>query len=395
MRTAILVENLSVPFDRRVWQEARALRDAGAQVSVICPRGEVRDTSLFEHLDGIDVHRYPLLPATGGARGYVREYAQAFRHTARLLRRVSGAGRIDVLHACNPPDLLLAVGIRYRRQGLRFLFDQHDLVPELVLSRFGDDQRALHRAALVAERLTFRLADVVVATNESYRDVALRRGGKHPDDVFVVRSAPDLERFGPVAPDPERRRGKRFLLAYLGVMGPQDGVDYALRALAHLRRTRDDWHAVFVGDGDVGPRMRVYAVELGLAEVTEFTGRVPDADVQTILTTADVCLAPDPRNPLNDVSTMNKILEYMAVGKPVVSYDLREARASAGDAAVYAEPNSEASFGASIAQLLDDRGARERMGEIGRSRIANELSWERSKLELLRAYDRCLAGRRQ
>jgi glycosyltransferase involved in cell wall biosynthesis len=392
VRTLIVVENLSVPFDRRVWQEAQALRDAGVSVAVICPRGPRRDTLPFERVDGIDIHRYPLVPAVGGARGYVGEYAHAFLHTVRLMRRVLSDGPIHVLHACNPPDLLLATGLWLRRRGTRFIFDHHDLVPELVLSRFGPDRRGLYRMTLAAERLTFRLADVVIATNESYRDVAVTRGRVRPDDVFVVRSAPDLDRFGPVEPDGARKRDKPYLLAYLGVMGPQDGVDHALRALARLKSRRDDWHAVFIGDGDVGPQMRSLAVELGLADFTEFTGRISDEEVQTLLSTADVCLAPDPCNPLNDVSTMNKILEYLAVGKPVVAYDLKEARASAGEAALYAAPNSEQSFCDQIATLLDDAGARAHMGRIGRERIAGDLSWERSKRELLRAYERCLEG---
>ena len=344
MRSLILVENLSVPLDRRVWQEAEALRDSGAEVVVICPQGREQDRAAFERRDGVDIHRYPLTPAAGGPSGYVREYSAAFKRTAALVRRVAKGGHIDVVHACNPPDLLFATALWLRRTGTRFVFDHHDLVPELVLSRFGGNRRALHRLALVAERLTFRFADIVIATNQSYREIAIKRGKIRPEDVFVVRSAPDLDRFGPATPDPGLKRGRPNLIAYLGVMGPQDGVDHALRALALLRSEREDWHAIFVGDGDVGPQMRALAVELGLEDRAEFTGRIPDDQVRTILSTADVCLAPDPRNPLNELSTMNKILEYMAVGKPIVAYDLKEARASAEAAALYAVPNSERSF---------------------------------------------------
>ena len=292
------------------------------------------------------------------------------------------------MHACNPPDLLFLVARRLKRRGARFVFDQHDLVPELYLSRFDRGEDLLYRAVCRLERLTYRAADVVIATNESYREVALRRGGKRPQDVFVVRSAPAVDRFRPVPPEPALRRGRAHLLCYLGVMGPQDGVDYALRALARLRdeQGRTDWHAVFVGAGDTFDAMVALSRELGLADRVEFTGRIPDADLVRYLSAADVCLAPDPLNPLNDVSTMNKIMEYMAMGRPVVSFDLREARVSAGEAAVYAPANDESAFAKLVAGLLDDPAQRERMGHIGQQRIAGPLSWEQSAKALLAAY---------
>lgn len=384
----IVVENLSVPFDRRVWQEATALRDAGWRVDVICPQGRTRDTEEEVELDGIRIHRYPLAAAAGGPLGFVREYGAALWHSARLARRV---GPVDVVHLCNPPDLLFLVALAARGRP-RVLFDQHDLVPELYLSRFGRGRDALYRAVCLTERLTYRAADVVVATNESYRAVALERGRKDPRDVFVVRSAPAVERFHMVDPDPELRRGAPHLLCYLGVMGPQDGVDYALRALASLRDEvgRADWHAVFVGAGDTFDEMVELSRTLGLADLVTFTGRIPDADLLRHLATADVCLAPDPLNPLNDVSTMNKIMEYMAMGRPVVSFDLREARVSAGDAAVYAPPNDEDAFAKLVSGLLDAPAERRRMGEIGVARVRGPLSWEHSRTALLDAYRRAV-----
>ena len=241
--------------------------------------------------------------------------------------------------------------------------------------------------------MTFRLADVVISTNESYRNVALSRGRKSPDDVFVVRSAPDLDRFKQAEPDESLKQGKTFLLVYLGVMGPQDGVDHALRALALLKERRQDWHATFVGDGDARPAMLSLARELGLEEV-DFPGRIPDDELARILSTADVCLAPDPKNPLNDVSTMNKIVEYMAMGRPIVSYDLIEARVSAADAALYAEPNDPRSFAAAVAELLDAPERRAAMGVAGRARVEQELSWSQSEEALLAAYARALVGRK-
>jgi glycosyltransferase involved in cell wall biosynthesis len=385
-KALILVENLSVPFDRRVWQESTALRDAGWDVHVICPQGTKRDTEPEAEIDGVKIYRYPLRPATGGPVGYVQEYGWALRHTFRLARRV---GPVDVVHACNPPDMLYLVAKRLKRQGARFVFDQHDLVPELYLSRFDRGEDLLYRAVCRLERLTYEAADVVIATNESYRQVALTRGGKKPHEVFVVRSAPAVERFRRLPPEESIKKGKPYLLCYLGVMGPQDGVDYALRSLARLRDEvgRTDWHAVFVGGGDTFDQMVALSHELGLSGDVDFTGRIPDDDLLRYLSTADVCLAPDPLNPLNDVSTMNKIMEYMAMARPIVSFDLREARVSAGEAAVYAPANDESEFAKRIAQLLDDPGERRRMGEIGQARVSGPLSWENSRKALLAAYE--------
>ncbi|GAB3137544.1 glycosyltransferase family 4 protein [Amycolatopsis sp. NPDC004378] len=385
-KALILVENLSVPFDRRVWQESTTLRDAGWEVHVICPQGTKRDTEAEAVVDGVHIHRYPLKAATGGPAGYLQEYGSALWHTLRLARKV---GPVDVVHACNPPDLLYLVAKYLKRQGARFVFDQHDLCPELYLSRFDRGQDLLYRGVCALERATYRAADVVIATNESYKQVARIRGGKRPEDVFVVRSAPVVERFHEVPVEPELKKGKPFMLAYLGVMGPQDGVDYALRALAKLRDEvgRTDWHAVFVGSGDAFDDMVALSAKLGLSNQVEFTGRISDEDLVRYLSTADVCLSPDPLNPLNDVSTMNKVMEYMAMSKPIVSFELREARVSAGDAAVYAPANDESAFAKLVSQLLDDPEERVRMGKLGQARVAGALSWENSAKNLIAAYE--------
>lgn len=385
----VLVENLPVPFDRRVWQESRALVEAGYAVTVICPMGrgaEEPDVVLGD----VHVLRYPLRPARGGPLGFLREYAAAMFHTTRLALRVARSRRVDVVHACNPPDLLFLVALLLRPWGARFVFDHHDLVPELFLSRFVGRGKALYWVARVLERLTFASAHGVIATNESYREVAVGRGGVDPRSVVVVRSGPDLSRFVQRPPDPGLRRGRRYLAAYLGVMGPQDGVDYALRALAVLKNDlgRDDLHCVFMGSGDMYEDMVALASELGLDDMVEFTGRVPDEFVQRCLSTADVCLSPDPKNPLNDVSTMNKVVEYMAMGRPVVSFDLKEARVSAGDAAVYARANDEAEFALRIDELLRDPELREEMGRRGRRRVETDLSWDNSRRALVDFYDR-------
>ena len=389
-RILIIVENLSVPFDRRVWQESKALRDAGYGVDVICPMGTKRDTEPFAEIEGIRIHRYPLRPATGGPAGYAREYGLALWHTFRLALKLNRRHRYAAVHACNPPDILLWPVLPMRLRGTKFVFDHHDLVPELFLSRFHERKTLLYRLSMLAERLTFALAHGVISTNESYRRVAIERGRMDPDDVQVVRSAPEVARFDTAEPDESRKKGKPFLACYLGVMGPQDGIDYALRAIASLAETRDDFHTIFVGSGDAFDDMVALSHELGLDDVVEFTGRVSDEELATILRTADVGLAPDPLNPLNDVSTMNKIMEYMALGLPLVSFDLVEARVSAGDAAVYATPNDEVEFGSLIGSLFDNPDERARMVEIGAARMAGELSWQTSRENLVAFYARLL-----
>jgi glycosyltransferase involved in cell wall biosynthesis len=386
-RALILDENLSVPFDRRVWQEARSLAQAGYEVSVVCPRGDLADREDYACIDSVRIHRFDLPEAGGGLGGYLREYGTALRRMTPLARRL---GTFDLVHVCNPPDLLFLIQWAMRPRP-RLIFDQHDLVPELYLSRFQRPKDPGYWAFRALERTTYATATAVISTNESYRERAIARGGKGPYEVFVVRTAPDLSRFSRVAPKPELKGDKEHLLVYLGVMGPQDGVDYAVRALAELRRMRsDDWRAVFVGDGDARPEAEQLAGELGLGDAVEFTGRVSDEVLLDHLSTADIGLAPDPRNPLNDVSTMNKILEYMACGRPIVAFDLLEARRSAGEAALYATPNDEAEMARCINELLNDPADRERRGRIGRERIEGDLSWQRSEEALLAAYEYAL-----
>ncbi|MEW5813232.1 MAG: glycosyltransferase family 4 protein [Actinomycetota bacterium] len=388
----ILVENLSVPFDRRVWQEAKALTDAGFKVTVICPTGSHQDSEVEADIDGVRILRYPLRPAAGGPKGYLREYSVALWHTLRLALTVRRQGRIDVIQACNPPDLLFLIALLLRPGGTRFVFDHHDLVPELFLSRFPGKGRVLYHLTRWVERMTFAAADAVISTNESYRRVAIERGGMRPEQVVVVRSAPDLTRFVPQPPDSALTAGKPHLLAYLGVMGPQDGVDYALRAVRILRDElgRNDFHCVFMGAGDAFDDLAKLSADLGITDIVEFPGRVSDEFVERCLSTADVCLSPDPSNPLNDVSTMNKVVEYMAMGRPIVSFDLLEARVSAGDAAVYVQDNDERGFAEAIDSLLDDPGRRRRMGDAGRRRVEEELSWQVSSRVLVWFYERLL-----
>ena len=387
-RVLILVENLPVPFDRRVWLESKALTEAGWSVSVICPKGGPW-TSAYEEIEGVAIHRYDPPPPTKGALSYLWEFTYCWLHTAWLTQRVARQRGFDVLHACNPPDTFFLLGAIYKLFGVKFLFDQHDLSPEVYVSRFGKEGFWYHGLRLL-ERLTYATADVVIATNESYRETALRRGWLAPEDVIVVRSGPETGRFVGMAPDPLLKRGRPFLVAYLGVMAPQDGVDYLLRAahaLIEMRGARDVSFTL-IGSGDSFDDLVAMTKELGLEDIVEFTGRIPDAGVEAILSTADVCVGPDPKNPLNDVSTMNKILEYMALGRPIVAFDLRETRFSAGDGALYARPNEVCDLAACIDRLLRDPAQRADMGDYNRRRFQNGMAWDYSRVRLLEAYER-------
>jgi glycosyltransferase involved in cell wall biosynthesis len=391
-RVLVLVENNSAPSDRRVWAESKTLASAGFEVTIVCPAGRSRDTSAQETVDGVEIHRYRPREARRAPWGYAIEYGNALWQMRRLVKRlVRDTGPFDVVHVCNPPDVLLWAARSLRTGGARIVFDHHDLVPELYAIRFGKSMFGIaNRGAELAERRIFRSADVVIAPNESYRRIAIERGGKRREDVYVVRIAPDLELFRPGPPDPALKRGKPYLIAYAGTIGQQDGVDRALRSLQHLSRKRLDWHAVFAGGGDAVPAMRRLVFELGLDGAVEFAGHLHDRELLTLLSTADVCLSPEPPNALNNASTMIKVVEYLALERPVVAFDLPETRYTAADAAVYAASDDDRAFADCIDALLDDPSLRKELGARGRARIENELSWSRSAEELLAAYARAL-----
>ncbi len=392
-RVLILVENLAVPFDRRVWQEAQALRDAGYEVSVICPRS-AQHPERFEVLDGVRIHRYPSPFEARRTLGYLIEYPLALVWQLWLALKVARRGRIDLIHACNPPDLLFLVAWPFRRFGrTRFLFDHHDASPELLVAKGRAADSFVVRFARLLERLTFRMADVSIATNESYRRIAIDRGGMSPEDVFVVRSAPDVGRFAGAKVDPGLRRGRPHLVAYVGVMGIQEGLDYLLDAVDHLvhRYGRTDTQFVLAGAGPEFDAVVARVERMGLAPFIDMPGRVSEQELADLLATADLCVNPDEWNEMNDISTMNKIMEYMALGKPIVQFDLREGRVSAGDASLYARPNDPVALADGIVELLDDPDRRRQMGAIGRERFLEQLSWEHSVPPLLEAYRCALA----
>ncbi|MEJ1964037.1 MAG: glycosyltransferase family 4 protein [Gammaproteobacteria bacterium] len=390
-RVLIIVENLPCPFDRRVWQEAQALRDAGCVVSIICPKGKGYDKS-FEQLDGIHIYRHPLPLEAETWYGYAFEYLWALCAQVLLSLRVLVGPGFDVIHACNPPDTIFIVAGFYKLFGKKFVFDHHDINPELYEAKFGR-RDMLYRLMLALERWTFRVANVSIATNESYKRIAFERGHMPRDKVFVVRSGPSLKRLKILPPEPSLRCGKRYLVGYVGVMGRQEGIDLLLQAVRYtvFEKGRTDVHFGLVGGGTQLAAMQILAKELGVADYVTFTGRVPDAEMLAMLNTADVCVNPDVVNEMNDKSTMNKIMEYMALGKPIVQFDLTEGRFSAQEASLYARPNDPHDLADKLLSLLDDEDRRRSMGQFGRLRVANELSWEHEVPKLLAAYDAVFA----
>jgi len=393
-RILILVENLPSPFDRRVWQEASTLRDAGYGVSIICPTGKGFE-SKFEKIDGISIWRYDLPVEGEGTRGYAVEYSVALLRTFVLCWRVLLSEGFDVIQACNPPDLFFLIGRFFKLLGKKFVFDHHDINPELYEAKFGR-RDFFYRLLLRLERWTFRTADVSIATNESYRRIAIQRGGMEPDRVFVVRSGPSLQRLRMGPPQEHHKQGRRYLVGYVGVMGKQEGVDYLLRAIHHLvvKLGRNDIHFGLVGGGTSLDAMKSLSTELGVDGFVTFTGRVSDEEMLAMLNTADVCVNPDIANEMNDKSTMNKIMEYMALGKPIVQFDLAEGRFSARAASLYANKNDVVDMALKIVELIDDPERRLEMGRYGRNRVERELEWHHEAPNLLAAYERLWSDRK-
>lgn len=387
-RVLIVVENLPVPFDRRVWAEATTLAGHGYTVSVISPKGKGFESE-YEFLDGVHVYRHDLPPEGNSAGGYLREYGSALYNELRLALKARREQGVDILHGCNPPDLIFLVAWVMRLFGVRYLFDHHDICPELYEAKF-DKKGLLWKAMVVFEWLTFKSATVSIATNESYAEIARRRGGMKAEDVFVVRSGPKIEKLELRAPKPELKKGAKYLIGYVGVIGQQEGLDLLVDSAEHMIRKmgRTDVHFGIVGGGPALEEIQADVAARGLDGYFTFTGRAPDDLLLDMLNTADVCVNPDRVTPMNDLSTMNKIMEYMTLAKPIVQYELKEGRASAADASVYARPNDTVDFAEKIAELLDDPERRAEMGRIGRERVLSSLSWAHSVPNLLAAYDR-------
>ncbi len=388
-RILIVVENLPVPLDRRVWLEATTLQAAGYEVSVICPMGRGWDKP-FEIIEDVHIYRHPEPPeAHSGAVAYAKEYWHAMKAWFRLSRVVWRERGFDVIQGCNPPDLIFILAWWYRLWGVTYMFDHHDVCPELFEAKF-DKKGLLYRVMLIWERITFASASVSMATNESFKAIAVRRGKMKPDDVFVVRSAPKIDNFIPGPGDKSYRKGAKTVMGYVGVIGQQEGMDLLVEAADHLINTlgKTDVHFAIVG---FGPHLEIVQKDVksnGLESYFSFTGALYGDDMLAVLNAIDIGVSPDPKNTMNDISTMNKVMEYMTLEKPTVQFDLTEGRVSAQGASLYAANNDPIDFGNKIAELIDDSDTRATMGKEGRARVLGHLSWAHSAPVLLAAYDR-------
>ncbi len=388
-KVLIIVENLPVPFDRRVWMEATTLRQAGYEVSVISPKSEKFHKD-YEVIEEVHIYRHPLPPEVSSVTGYIKEYSWALSWEFRLAQRVWRERGFDVVHICNPPDLLFLVALWFKLfRRVRVIFDHHDLNPEMYEAKY-ERRDFFYYALYWAERLTFATANLVISTNESHLEVALTRGRKKPDKVFVVRSAPDLSRFRSTPPNPIYRKGRKYLVGYVGVIGEPEGVDYLLRSVRYIvrERHRQDIHFMIIGDGPSLEKLKTLTEKLDLAEFVEFTGFKIGEELLELLSTCDVCVEPSPKTRYNECCTMNKIIEYMALGKPIVQFDLKEGRRSAAEASLYAQPNDEVEFAQKILELLEDPELRKRMGAEGQRRMEQQLEWRHQAPKLLEAYAR-------
>jgi len=394
-RIAILVQNLPVPFDRRVWQEATSLVAAGADVTVVCPSDERHPVGEFV-IDGVGVHRYEAPREAKGILGYVSEYVVSLGRMARTFEVARGVAPFDIVHFCNPPDLLYLVAKRAKREdGSVLVFDQHDIGPELVQAKRMPLPWLFVGVARLCEQRSYAWADQVIATNESYRDIAMRRGRFPGSDVTVVRSGPSRSWASYRSTGEDWHRGRRYLLGYVGVMGRQEGIEYLIDAVKVLVAERHlDVHLALIGSGPDRERLEALTRTRGIADRVEFHGRVPDDLMKSILADADVCVNPDEVNTMNDLSTMNKIIEYMALGRPIVQFDVREGRFSAKDSSLYATRDNDArSFAHAVEQVLDDPVLAQRMGEAGRVRFEEQLCWEIQAERLTSTYGRLAAER--
>lgn len=388
-RVLMLVENLSFPWDRRMRHLATALRQDGYEVRVICPKGETQDRLSFEVVAGVHVYRYPLLLQASRPLGFLVEYPWAFLCTAVLSLVIWVRHGFDVIHSANPPDIFFLLAWPFKLMGKRFVFDEHDVSPELYEAKFK--RRDLPYHALIAmQKGSYATADLVISTNQSYAEIARQRGNVPDTRSAIVRNGVDLNYFRMAESRPELKGRFRYMAAYLGVMGKQDGVDRVIRAAHHIVHTlnRRDLGFSLIGKGECWSDLRKLAAELGVEEFIHFPGRISDSLLIDYLSTADVCLAPDPPDRMNQLSTMTKILEYMACQRPIVSFDLLETRRSAGDAAIYVAEDDPRAFGQAVHELLDDAPQRERMGRIGFERTVQLIGWNRSREALLEAYSR-------
>ncbi|MBN2612163.1 MAG: glycosyltransferase family 4 protein [Bacteroidales bacterium] len=384
----IIVENLPLPFDRRVWQEASTLKSCGAEVSVICPRMKGY-TKKFEEINGIKIYRHPLPTEGKAGLGYLIEYTTAVFWEFVLSWKIFIKKRFQVIQGCNPPDLIFLTALFFKPFGVKYVFDHHDINPELYIAKFGK-KGFFYRMMVMLERLTFATANYSIATNGSYKEIAVKRGKMKPEKVTIVRSGPSLERLKITGGHKKYRKGRKYLVGYVGVIGEQEGLDLLLRAAGMLIERTPDIQFAIVGGGTDLEKIRQLSVSMGLQEHVDFYGRVSDEILVEVLNTADVCVNPDKPTEMNNLSTMNKIMEYMALKKPIVQFDLKEGRFSAQEASLYAENNNVRDFADKIMWLLENEDERKKMGDFAYNRVRNELSWEHESKKLIGFYKKVL-----
>lgn len=384
----IIVENLPVPFDRRVWQEANTLYENGAKVSIICPKMK-NYTRSYEEINGIKIYRHALPLEARGAIGYLLEYSVAVFWEFVLCWKIFLKKRFHVIHGCNPPDLIFLVAIWFKLFGVKYVFDHHDINPELFYAKFKK-KGFFYNLMILFERLTFATANFSIATNKSYKEIAIRRGKMDKEKIQIVRSGPNLERLKLLPKNKKYLKGKNYLVGYVGVIGEQEGIDLLLESINHIITIRQDIQFAIIGGGSDLNRHIKSSEDLGLEKFVDFYGRVPDELMLSILNSTDVCVNPDKPNEMNNLSTMNKIMEYMALKKPIVQFDLKEGRYSAQDASLYARCTSTKDFAEKIIHLLDRPDLRTKMSDFGYQRVIQELSWDHESKKLISIYKRIL-----
>lgn len=392
-KVLIIVENLPVPFDTRVWKESCALRDNGYEVAVISPKGKSFG-KFYERLEGIHIYRHPMPKEGTGPISYVIEYASALFWEFILAWWVFLKHGFHIIQGCNPPDNIFLIALFFKPFGVKFIFDHHDVNPELYFAKFNRKD-ILYKIQVWLEKITFKVCNVSMSTNRTYRDVAITRGGISSENVFTVRNGPDSGKFKPVDPVPALKYGKKYLVGYVGTMSVQEGLDILLDVALYIKKTgRNDIHFTCIGGGPGLEELKEMKSQMGLEDMFDFTGRIPDQLLLQILSTADVCVNPDKPNEMNNMSTMIKIMEYMALGKPIVQFNLKEGKYSAQESALYAEHNSVEDFAEKIIWLLDNPDKRKLMGDFGRRRVEEKLAWKYSVPHLLATYEKALEGKK-
>lgn len=382
----IIVENLPVPFDRRVWQEATSLKESGFDVSIICPIMN-SFTEKYEKIEGIDIYRHPLPIEANAGIDYLWEYSTAIFWWIVLSVKIYSRKKFQVIHGCNPPDLIFIVALLFKPFGVKYVFDHHDVNPELYVAKFGKKD-FLYKCMVLFEKLTFKVANYSIATNESYRNIAIVRGGMKPEKVQIVRSGPKIEKLIISAGNEKYKKGRKYLVGYVGTVGEQEGIDLLLKSILFITKIRQDVHFAIIGGSTMMEQLIVWRDEMGLNDFVDFYGRVSDEIMLEILNTAEIGVNPDKPTEMNNLSTMNKIMEYMALKKPIVQFDLKEGRFSAQEASLYAEPNDTSDFANKILYLLDNESERRKMGEYGHKRVLNHLSWEFESKKLVTFYNK-------